>query len=154
MINSIVAWLLRHTVARVLVANADALTNPRRTLPYNHLDGYLNRWWLFRTPILSIRLHQFIRGDEGRNLHDHPWWNASIILKGGYVEISDDMFGPNGFQGPGSVVVRDATDLHRIVRPEPDTWTIFIHGWWQRDWGFHTDGGWVYWRDYLKGGAP
>ena len=57
---------------------------------------YLRRW--FMTPwssddhplkskrLPNIYLHQILRSDDDRALHDHPWDNVSIILWGGYIE--------------------------------------------------------------------
>lgn len=48
---------------------------------------YLRRWWLIpRNPILNVYLHQFLRDDDDRALHDHPWFWCSIVLHGEYVE--------------------------------------------------------------------
>ena len=36
---------------------------------------------------ISMYLHLFIRPDEERAIHNHPWlWSASLILVGGYTE--------------------------------------------------------------------
>lgn len=38
------------------------------------------------TPV-SVYLHHFIRPDEDRELHNHPWrWALSVTLAGGYTE--------------------------------------------------------------------
>jgi hypothetical protein len=37
-----------------------------------------------------IYIHQFLRSDHDRALHDHPWNFISIILKGGYWEFADE----------------------------------------------------------------
>lgn len=72
--------------------------------PYFHLDGYMNRWWLFNgygndrlAPeqerhnrkykwLPSIRIHHILREDFARDPHDHPWNARTIILKGSYHE--------------------------------------------------------------------
>jgi hypothetical protein len=50
---------------------------------------YMRRWWIIpRNRFLNIYLHQILRDDDDRALHDHPWWNVSIILRGGYFECT------------------------------------------------------------------
>ena len=50
-------------------------------------NPYLLRWWVLpRNRVFNIYLHLFMRSDDDRALHDHPWWNASFVLDGGYVE--------------------------------------------------------------------
>lgn len=50
-------------------------------------DPYLLRWWIIpRNKVFNIYLHRFMRSDEDRALHDHPWSNLSILLRGCYAE--------------------------------------------------------------------
>ncbi len=52
-------------------------------------EVYLNRWHLIpKNRWFNIYLHHFLRSDDDRALHDHPWWNASILLTGEYTEIT------------------------------------------------------------------
>jgi len=54
-------------------------------------NPYLHRWFVIpRNPVLNIYFHRFMRSDEDRALHDHPWINASWLLKGSYDEIQFD----------------------------------------------------------------
>lgn len=125
--------------------------------PYFHLEGYMERWWLFRLfPMyghyawLSARVHHILRSDYDRALHDHPWWYITIILKGGYWEVT-----PKGtkWYGPGRIRFARAKSQHRLVVPKgEDAWTLFIHGPKSRDWGFQiSETEWVYWKDYVDG---
>lgn len=50
---------------------------------------YLTRWRLIETSLGAIYLHKFHRSD-GKDLHDHPWAFASIILWRGYIEETPD----------------------------------------------------------------
>lgn len=52
-------------------------------------DPYLLRWYVFRTERIGLFIHKFIRSDEDRSLHDHPWAFFVIPLWGGYIEHSD-----------------------------------------------------------------
>lgn len=60
---------------------------PDRVIGEN-VDPYLLRWHLIpRNSFFNIYLHKFMRSDDNRALHDHPWaWNISLILRGQYIE--------------------------------------------------------------------
>ena len=48
---------------------------------------YLLRWFLIpQNRFLNVYLHRFLRSDDDRALHDHPWWNVSLLLEGAYTE--------------------------------------------------------------------
>lgn len=50
---------------------------------------YLKRWWLIpRNRFFNVYLHQFLKDDDDRALHDHPWWSVSFLLKGRLREIT------------------------------------------------------------------
>lgn len=50
-------------------------------------NPYMLRWWVIpRNPYLNIYLHKFLRSDDDRALHDHPWASMSILLSGQYNE--------------------------------------------------------------------
>src|SRR5688500_17625240 len=51
-------------------------------------DPYLVRWYLFRSGPVSIFIHKFVRSDEDRALHDHPWAFLVIPIWRGYIEHS------------------------------------------------------------------
>lgn len=140
-------------------------------------DGsvYLRRWFLCpRRPqdnkfTPQLYLHKFIRGDQDRHLHDHPWPFRSLILKGGYFEHS---FNPHWQQwrnakrrsaqmpepllrkwyGPGSFIRRGAKWAHKIeLKNGQPCWTLFLTGPKERNWGFHTEAGWCWHRHYENG---
>ncbi|MDY6901687.1 MAG: hypothetical protein SWZ49_26945 [Cyanobacteriota bacterium] len=59
-------------------------------------------------------------------LHNHPWFNISIILKGGYWERTDD--GVKWYP-PGSIIFRSAQKYHSIwIEGDKKAWTLFFHG--------------------------
>lgn len=148
------AIVSRPTVARWLIARA------QRT-PYIHIDGYMNRWWLFnpftarsgsgtRYPWcpISIRVHHILRPDSDRALHDHPWNFRTIILRGEYAED----------RGNGNLHLRCAGDTsalrfgeyHRIAAvTDGGVWTLFITGRYRGTWGFLVNGRKVPHREYL-----
>lgn len=113
-------------------------------------DPYLHRWWLIpRNRWFNIYLHHFMRSDDDRALHDHPWWNLSILLKGGYIEHLPD--GVKKYRVLGDFVWRRATQAHRIELAAGPVWTLFITGRRVREWGFLCPQGWRHWRDFTAG---
>jgi len=122
-------------------------------------DPYLKRWYVIpRNPIFNIYLHQIVRPDDDRALHDHPWANVSLILRGSYFEVFEQ-----GVPGrtpdkarerrAGSLTFRWPTSAHRLVVRSP-CWSLFITGPRVRQWGFHCPTGWVHWKDFTKPGKP
>lgn len=136
----------------------DRLIARAQRTPYIHLDGYLLRWWLlpYNRTGYAARVHQLVSSDRGRDLHNHPWPYATIILRGGYFEHTPggrwDAPTVRRWYGPGSVLVRPADSFHRLElwrRPdgtEEPCWTLFLTGPKRRDaaaghscWGFMVD---------------
>jgi hypothetical protein len=124
-----------------------------------HADPYLKRWWLLpRNRFFNIYLHRFLRSDDDRALHDHPWWNISVLLDGRYVEHTIDAGGVNRRveRRAGEWKFRPARAAHRIELVAGPCWTLFITGPRLREWGFHCPRGWVHWREFTNpadGGA-
>lgn len=113
-------------------------------------DGgdYLRRWWVVpRNPVFNIYLHQFLHSDDDRALHDHPWWNVSLLIVGHYTEHTIAAGGVNQrrIYRAGDVKFRGARSAHRIEIADP-CWTIFVTGPTLREWGFHCPQGWRHWR--------
>jgi hypothetical protein len=131
-------------------------------------NPYCNRWWVIpRNRWFNIYLHEFVRDDEDRALHDHPWPNCSIPLRNGYIEV---LFAATPRQGllprefrrtrrPGSITFRRATTAHRVelLRASDGSgitlpaWSLFVTGPVIRDWGFWCSWGWRHWRDFTAG---
>lgn len=128
-------------------------------------NPYMLRWWVIpRNMKFNIYLHKFMRSDEDEALHDHPWWNISIVLRKGYWEhrpMRQKMYREYPllrklydveqlWRGPGSIVFRKATDAHRLEVDGPGTWSLFITGPVIRDWGFLCPRGWRFWKDFVE----
>lgn len=115
---------------------------------------YLRRWYLIpRNRWLNLYLHHFLRSDDDRALHDHPWASCSIILFGSYLEIT-----PQGkhIRNQGDITFRRASSPHRVeLFGDPDgelpAWTLFITGPKVREWGFHCPQGWRHWKVFTAG---
>ena len=106
---------------------------------------YKRPWWC----PFNVMLHHLCRSDEDE-LHDHPWWNCSLILAGGYWETT-----PKGrfWRRPGTFLMRRAIAQHKLeIDPaKGEVWTLFVIGPRVRDWGFiNTEGDWVQWQEYLN----
>lgn len=116
-------------------------------------EDYLERAFLFKYRGASHYLHRFWQNDPD-DVHDHPYWSISIILKGGYREYFAD--GTFIDRKAGDIVMRDATTFHRIELPEGaepgSAWTLFFTWKRKRDWGFLTKDGWVNAKDYMQNG--
>lgn len=118
---------------------------------------YLLRWWLIpRNRWFNIYLHHFMRSDDDRALHDHPWWNLSVLLDGRYVEHTISAGGVNvrRERRAGEHKFRTARAAHRIELIDGPCWTLFITGPRLRDWGFHCRLGWVPWQKFTKAENP
>jgi len=127
-----------------------------------HPGEYIDRWHLIpRNNRFNVYLHKYYGGDVGRAPHDHPWWNKTIVLRGGFIEHtfehmdSGEFHEHTSYKWSFNVISRKATDIHRIVLSplmKGRTWTLFITGPKIRQWGFWEDNGatFVPWEDYEK----
>lgn len=116
------------------------------------------RWQRFVVSLPGIYLHWVLRSDDDRALHDHPWWNASLLLRGSYVEHKIAAGGVHYRTrvNAGDVVLRTARAAHRLEIDAGPCWSLFFFGPRVRDWGFHCKTGWVHWRVFTNaadGGA-
>lgn len=126
-------------------------------------DPYMLRWWwLPRNKFFNIYIHRFLKDDDDRALHDHPWWSFSILCEGFIREFYTAWFTGGGSYiatrdlVPGATVFRSASFSHRIVvmKDNPLPLTIFITGPKIREWGFHCEKGWRHWKDFVDTGDP
>lgn len=98
-------------------------------------NPYLKRWYLKRDRQQgNIYLHQVLRDDDDRALHDHPWDSQSVVLKGVLREVMADS---SRVLYAGDNASRAAEVAHRLEVVEGPVWTLFITGPWRREWGFH-----------------
>jgi len=99
-------------------ARAHIAVNPKPDFHIGPVDDQqLQRWWIVpRNPIANVYLHRFLRSDDDRAVHDHPWDNRSwMILDGEYLEYLQDGTTVTRYQGDviadQSSVVVDSTAL-------------------------------------------
>lgn len=115
-------------------------------------DGqiYLDRWgWECRW--FGIFLHKMDAPDPGIDLHDHPWWFTSVILRGGYREVRAQNRRPNVTFGKqrarvGTLRLDESHRINELTRTP--TWTLVLHGPKRQEWGFYVDREWIYWKTY------
>ncbi|MGK9451949.1 hypothetical protein ACSSZE_11960 [Acidithiobacillus caldus] len=124
-------------------------------------NPYLLRWHLIpKNRFCNLYLHVFLRSDDDRALHDHPWWNCSILLDGEYTEhtIADGGIHHHQIRRAGGWKLRRAKAAHRIELHASTCVSLFLTGPKCREWGFHClEKGWVHWRDFcdpLDSGKP
>lgn len=129
-----------------------------RETPYEHLSGYMNRWWLvpyrdtgsvsmkgcgvlpwrsrpfsrlLQSFSIAARVHEILRSDRGRWPHNHPWPYITIILAGGYWEMiynQEGKFIRSKWCGPGTILFRDASHFHKLVLGHGTCTTLFFTG--------------------------
>jgi hypothetical protein len=160
-------WLLR----KLLQSH---VRETQRRLPDVRIPGdmsippYMLRWWkIRRNAFFNVYYHIVRRSDDDTALHDHPWWNFSIVLEGSYAEHLIEAGGIHRktHYGPGAVRFRRSGNFaHRL---ELERWpmdklfggeekpvlTIFITGPVLRRWGFHHPLRWVDaydWDEFLR----
>ena len=112
-------------------------------------EPYLvRRYVIARNPIANVYLHTIWKSDDDRALHDHPWPSCSIIIDGGYTEVT-----PRGryVRRAGDVVTRGPWAAHRLeLAPNQYAVTLFLTGPRLRTWGFHCPQGWRPWNEFVS----
>lgn len=121
-------------------------------------NPYLRRWWLIpRNRVFNVYLHEFLRSDDDRALHDHPWSNCSVLLRGCYTEHTIDAGGIHQRRvlTAGDFRFRlSGCFAHRLeLIDNAPCWTLFLTGPRYREWGFHCpEQGWVHWQQFTAPG--
>lgn len=138
---------------------------------------YMRRWHLFKYRRWFERyrragwrpcLHQILRSDDDRALHDHRAPNVSVVLSWrGYHEVIAPGWKPGmnpalmrqemRWRAPLVPIFRRADQPHRLVLTRP-VWTLWVRFPPQREWGFWCAKGWVHWltfigEDYTQSGS-
>jgi len=157
---------------------ADWLIQRAQRTPYFHIDGYMQRWWLFNPypsdrsmsdaergrakPIRwlpSVRIHQILREDRAAHHHDHPWNARTIVLRGYYEEVRferglhtmGELLPLTTRRDVGETAALRYGEFHHIQRVSPLTvWTLFITWSYRGSWGFQVGGTKVPHREYAK----
>lgn len=93
--------------------------------------------WKVETALGSVRLHHWLSPDDDRARHDHPWWFVTLVLRGGYTDVSP---GGDEHLRAGSVRYRPALHRHTVVPDKGGAWTVIVTGPKSRSWGFWREG--------------
>ncbi len=129
------------------------LINYAKRTPYSHIGTYMQRWWIvpyrhecalkwYRNPFgwllqqfdIAIRIHEIHKSDNARAVHDHPWYYITVILKGGYVEITSERQADGTYlenrkmYTAGDILFRKAEYRHRLEMIDYDLHTWLEHG--------------------------
>jgi hypothetical protein len=142
----LVAWVL------------DRLGAERHDIGRLGIDAYLTRWILLghrgREGLRrygrgqKLFLHCFHRSDAEPYCHDHPFAFWSLIVAGGYWEVTA---AGRKWYGPGRLLRRPASWQHRVELPSARRcWTLLWIGEKERSWGFWPECGFVPWREHQK----
>lgn len=124
----------------------------RQRLPERRITGpdgtlYMEQFLLSNSTAKDswrLRLHHFVRGDQDRELHSHPWTGISFVLLGGYREEYrvpadgdceiDYVRVRDVKPGRFNLITRDT--FHRVDLLEKDAWTLFLSSPSDGKWGF------------------
>lgn len=110
---------------------------------------YITRLHLVKTPWFALCLHWIHKPDPEPYHHDHPVSFLSVILRGGYTEHRiNHLYEGDPTHNWFNFVRATAGDRHTITYVKPHTLTLCFMGPKTREWGFHTNTGWVHWKDY------
>lgn len=115
----------------------------------NNEELYLRRWYLIETPYFGVYLHKILLPDPDRPMHDHPWNFTAFMLRGGYYELVENGVLRHRQWSFNHKRAEWKHRIHSLLRVP--TWTLIFVGRRRREWGFHTDDGWVQWDEYLTG---
>lgn len=81
----------------------------------------------------SIRVHRWLRSDDKRFMHNHPWWFVTFVLRGSYQDISlNEIEQLNTF----SFKYRNSNHTHYVEIPDSGCLTLLITGKPINKWGF------------------
>lgn len=148
-------WLLDKAIGFSMSHEVSQYIGPKDT-------PYIKRWYVLgkRNRFFNIYIHQILKSDYERALHDHPWPFVSIVLNNRYREVTnhlpggrpsngklvgnegDEIFSLN-YRMQGSIAFRGSTRPHRVIIDNGPAWTLVFTGPTWRKWGFHCPKGWV-----------
>jgi hypothetical protein len=148
-----------------------------RRMRLRRLDGrvYLDRWGvgIGRSDRWGgLLIHRFTAGDPIKHLHDHPWTFVSLVVRGAYSETivsggpAKSVWARRVLRlpsGRGSYLRRRTWlsvggvrpgDQHRVLTVDRSPcWTIVIHGFRRKQWGYYTSAGFIDVQSFAVGTA-
>ena len=87
--------------------------------------------------LFSMRFHRWYSDDDHHSLHCHPFSFITLVLSGGYTDISE---GEDDKLTAGSIRFRHAEYRHSVRDVLPNTRTILLTTKPFRRWGFYVEG--------------
>lgn len=85
--------------------------------------------------LFSLRFHYWMNSDDPRAYHDHAHWFFTLVLWGGYDDLSED--GTIDRLGFGSIRFRKARHRHTVQLTSKRCFTILLAGPQERRWSFY-----------------
>ena len=96
-------------------------------------EVHFRRYRLIQTKWFAVYIHQILRSDQDRDMHDHPWNFTSVILEGAYREafsyppLFDKVYVRDYYSG--DVIEHKAEDAHKLTLVSDQVWTPSICLW-------------------------
>jgi len=106
---------------------------PHEEIGWTEVGEEFTRYRLLVTPWFRVFVHRLHCPQWHPQGHDHPWSFVAIVLKGGYLERTQE---GKFWRGPGSVLFRPAEFVHNVVTGSKTNWSLVITGPKRRQWGF------------------
>ena len=120
------------TVSKYLPKNTTKSFQIRWNEPLGTKENTYAYRWVFIFFGYSIRIHHWLSSDDLRHFHNHAWWFITFVIKGSYIDISE-----NGeeLMPTFKLKYRKANHAH-AVKIEKECWTILLTGRPENKWGF------------------
>lgn len=96
--------------------------------------------WVFIFFGYSIRIHRWFRSDDKRYMHDHSWDFRTFVLRGSYVDVSQNENGEIIREHVTTTAFRKATHKHYVEIPQSGALTLLFCSKPYRKWGFWDKG--------------
>lgn len=65
------------------------IRNRRFGFEYSPITNYMNRWIAY-FGWFNLRIHRFLRGDDERAPHDHPFWFVTVPTRSYYEQVMEE----------------------------------------------------------------
>ena len=80
--------------------------------------------WIFNFYFFSIRIHKWIRSDDKRFMHDHPWWFIAMVIRGSNTDVSNT----RELMKPFRPRYRSSSHKHYVDVPKSGCISILLTG--------------------------
>ncbi len=96
--------------------------------------------------LFAIRVHHWLRSDDKRHFHNHPYWFLTCVVKGSYTDVSELSLSEKAsitlhdLLSFGSIRFRKASHTHYVDVPKGGAWSILLTGKPYQPWGFFVNG--------------